>query len=59
MGTLRVGATGPMLGLWARPIRGAAGSNVIRRWCGRGLVGVHVLRVRVCGAGGLNKVGVS
>lgn len=39
---LRVGAMGPMLGLRARPIRGGAGSNVIRRWCGRGLVCVRV-----------------
>lgn len=47
----------PCWAWWARPIKGGAGSNVIRGWCGRGLVGVHVLRVRVCG--GLNKVGVS
>lgn len=58
VGTLGVGAMGPRLGLWMRPIRGGAGSNVIRGWCGRGLVGVRV-RVRVCGVGGLNKVGVS
>ena len=45
MGTFESRGDGPMLGLRARPIRGGAGSNVIRGWCGRGLVCV---RVRVC-----------
>lgn len=52
----RVGAMAPCWVWWVRPIRGGAGSNVIRRWCGRGS-GVCVQRGLVCGVGGLNKVG--
>lgn len=52
----RVGAMAPCWVWCARPIRSGAGSNVIRRWCGRGC-GVCVQRGLVCGVGGLNKVG--